>query len=109
MWSQLWQRILPPRRAECRTCGKKVTSLKFALYKFTEASVYPAYFSASFSCDESDPDWRETVAIQGGLVDFKLDSGADVAIIAEATLNQLKHKPFYTKPTRPGGQLACVG
>ena len=48
-----------------------------------------------------------------GLVNFKLDSGADVTIIAEATLNQMKPKPklkpVYTRLTSPRGQLACLG
>ena len=47
------------------------------------------------------------------IVDFKLDSGANVTIIAEVTLNQMKPKPnlksVYTKLTSPGGQLACLG
>ena len=53
------------------------------------------------------------MAIQGGLVNFKLDSGVDVTIIAEATLNQMKPKPklksVYTRVTSPRGQLACLG
>ena len=51
--------------------------------------------------------------MQGGLVNFTLDSGADVTIIAEATLIQMKPKPklkpVYTKLTSPGGQLSCLG
>jgi hypothetical protein len=58
----------------------------------------------SVSGDDSEPAWRETVAIQGGLFNFKLDSGADVTIIEEATFNHmLKLKPVYTKLTSPGG------
>ena len=50
------------------------------------------------------------MAIQGGLFNFKLDSGADVTIIEEATFNHmLKLKPVYTKLTSPGGQLTCLG
>ena len=53
------------------------------------------------------------MAIQGGLVNFKLDSGANVTVIAEATLNQMKPKPklkpVYIRLTSPGGQLACLG
>ena len=53
------------------------------------------------------------MAIQGSLVNIKLNSGADVTIIVEATLNQmkpkLKLKPVYTKLTSPGGQLVCLG
>ena len=67
----------------------------------------------SVFCDDSEPAWRETLAIQGGLVNFKLDSGADVTIIAVATLNQIKPqsklKSVYTKLTSPCGQLVCLG
>ena len=50
------------------------------------------------------------MAIQEDLVNFKLDSGANVTIVAEATLNQLipkaKLNPVYNKLTNLGGQLA---
>lgn len=53
------------------------------------------------------------MAIQRGLIDFKLESDADITIISEATLNEMKPKPklkpVYTKPTSPDGLLAYVG
>ena len=111
------QEYCPARRAECHKCHKKghfaqVCRTK-SVREVTENSDHPTYFLGSNSCDDSEPAWRETVAIQGGLVNFKLDSGADVIIIAEATLNQMKPKPklkpVYIRLTSPGGQLACLG
>ena len=87
----------PARRAECHKCYKKGHFAQVCLTKsvreVTEKSDHPTYFLGSVSCNDSEPAWKETVAIQGGLVNFKLDSGADVTIRAEATLNQIKPKP----------------
>ena len=80
----------------------------------TKTSIpHQTSFLGSISCGESEPAWTKTVAIQRGLIDFKLDSGADITIISEATLNEMKPKPklkpVYTKSTSPGGQLSYVG
>ena len=104
----------PARRAECYKCHKRVTSRKFAEQKVYAKSLKRAsppciLLEVSF-LRRFRTGWREIVAIQEDLVNFKLDSGADVTIIAEATLNQLikklKLKPVYNKLTSPGGQLA---
>ena len=108
----------PARRAECHKCHKKGHFAQVCRTKgvreVTENSDHPTYFLGSISCDDSEPAWRETVAIQGAWSTSNyIDSGADVTIIAEATLNQMKPKPklkpVYIRLTSPGGQLACLG
>ena len=57
--------------------------------------------------------WRKILNIQGGSIDFKLDSGADVSIISDKTWTKLKPRvqlnPVSARLISPGGSLKCKG
>lgn len=71
------------------------------------------FYLSTVTCDESEPAWRETLETQGGPIDVKLDSGADITVVAEPTWKKMipkpKLQPVQTKLTSPGGPLTCIG
>lgn len=117
-------RPCPARRAECYRCHRHGHYAQFCqapqrgkvqakVYEVLEEEA-PALFLDSVSCsDAAEPAWRKTIMTQGGPIDFKLDSGADVTVISEATLKKLQPMPnletVQTKLMSPGGPLPCKG
>ena len=117
-------RPCPARCAECYRCHKHGHFAQMCLggqqkqdqprvYEVTEREV-PTLFLECLSCNDTyEPAWRKKILTQAGAIDFKLDSGADVTVISEATLNRLSPKPklraAQTKLVSPGGPLSCRG
>ena len=110
----------PANTAECRKCHKKGHYADLCRTKTVSETTCAAsgneqtFFLGAVTCsDDSEPAWRHTLKTQGGEINFKIDSGADVTIISETVLNKLKPKPklqsIKTRLTSPGGQLACRG
>lgn len=58
-------------------------------------------------------DWRVTLLIHSRLVDFKIDTGADITVMTEETYNKLPYKPHLAKTTvsatSQGGVVDCIG
>ena len=117
-------RPCPARRAQCYKCHKhghfaqvcgaaQQRPVQPRVYEVTTQEA-PTFFLDSISChDAAEPAWREDILTQGGPIDFKLDSGADVTVISETTLNKLNPTPeletVQTKLMSPGGPLTCKG
>lgn len=57
--------------------------------------------------------WTVSLPILDTVVDFKIDTGADISVIFEKTFSSLKCKPPLTTVTgnfeSPGGKLHCKG
>ena len=57
--------------------------------------------------------WIVTLAINGSLVDFKVDTGADASVISENTFRALKYRPTLFPCDRNlstlNGKLECLG
>ena len=62
---------------------------------------------------DSDTDWDVELMVNGSLVDFKIDTGADTTVVMEATFNMLRQRPRLVRcrPTvySPGGKVKCAG
>ena len=105
----------PARNSECRTCrrtghyARKCRSGQ-AVQEVTVNE--PTYFLGAVQ-DDGEEAWRETLDIQGGSIDFKLDSGADVSIISEKAWEDLRPRvklnDVTAKLMSPGGPLNCKG
>ena len=58
-------------------------------------------------------DWHVTLPINNSLVEFKIDTGADITVMTEKTYNKLPDKPKLAKTTvsatSPGGEVECIG
>uniref|UniRef100_H3BCK2 Peptidase A2 domain-containing protein n=1 Tax=Latimeria chalumnae TaxID=7897 RepID=H3BCK2_LATCH len=69
-------------------------------------------FLGSITCaDESSKPWKVNLTINETAVNFKIDTGADVSIISEATYSSM-HSPSQSTDTilnSPGGKLQCKG
>ena len=67
---------------------------------------------AKLNTDFSD-DWRVTLPINNSLVDFKIDTGADITVMTEKTYSKLPDKPQLARTTvsatSPGGEVECIG
>ena len=96
----------PVRRAECYRCHKHGHCAQMCLggqqkqdqprvYEVTEREVPTLFLECLSYNDTYEPAWRKKILTQAGAIDFKLDSGADVTVISEATLNRLSPKPKF--------------
>lgn len=59
-----------------------------------------------------DTDWDVELVVEGSLVDFKIDTGADTTVVTEAMFSGLQRRPRLTH-SRPmlyslGGKVRCV-
>lgn len=58
---------------------------------------------------ETTPSWRVHLKIEGKVLNFQIDSGADAAVISEVSYNSLENKPELCKTnvilSNPGGVL----
>lgn len=72
------------------------------------------FFLGSVMSTNSDKEhWQVKLKLNGKLTSFKIDTGADITVIPEATYNSLSQRPPL-KPTTavlcsPGGTIMCVG
>ena len=72
------------------------------LARAQEVTEIPALFLDSVNCrDAAELAWREVIHIPGGSVNFKLDSGADVTVIPETTLQHLDTGSYQDKARKP--------
>ena len=74
-----------------------------------------SYFLGAVSASNVDSvsPWRTELMVNGMLMNFKIDCGADVSIISDKTFHKLKRRPLL-KPSSvellsPGGRLECAG
>ena len=72
-----------------------------------------AYFLGSITNCENTDAWYTKLRICGRPINFKIDSGADISVISEATYRSLPFQPKLTNIVgilqTPGGSLACKG
>ncbi|XP_063042998.1 uncharacterized protein K02A2.6-like [Engraulis encrasicolus] len=122
----------PARDKKCRRCGKlghfellcksKMTKQLMAVtHQYDDDDNDQAFFIGAVTNqahrvveqpDLSD-DWRVTLPINKSLVDFKIDTGADITVMTEKTYSKLPNKPQLAKTTvsatSPGGEVVCIG
>ena len=72
------------------------------------------FFLGSIESEQfEEPPWHVELEINDTIVDFKIDSGADVTVISDETYNRLKKrsklKSTKTPLDSPGGKLKCIG
>ena len=72
-----------------------------------------AYFLGSITKCENTDAWYTKLRICGRPINFKIDSGADISVISEATYRSLPFQPKLTNIVgslqTPCGSLACKG
>ena len=65
------------------------------------------------SVNDSVPPWNIDLKVNGHMMNFKIDCGADINVISEHTWRGLSHrpklKPASIKIDSPGGPLQCTG
>ena len=122
----------PARDKNCRRCGKlghfellcksKITKQLMAVtHEYDDDDDDQAFFIGAVTNqahrvveqpDFSD-DWRVTLPINNSLVDFKIDTGADITVMTEKTYSKLPDKPQLARTTvsatSPGGEVECIG
>lgn len=100
----------PPRNTECHhavsqdgTLWEEMSQWHIMQHSLVGAQTYV----------EHEAPRHKALHIQGGTVDFKLDSGVDVSIISEATFKKLCPQPTLdeemSKLQSPGGQIRYLG
>lgn len=111
----------PALNAYCKLCHKKGhfakrCSTRRNVHEITSAvGVEPSeFFLGSVESKEHDePPWHTSVEMNGTVVDFKIDCGADVTVISSETYRQLHERPKLKSANvsldSPGGKLSCDG
>lgn len=109
----------PAKKAECRKC-KKTCHFTVVCHTKTmqEVTSYvdeeSAMFLGSVQSEEVPiPPWTVDVLMDGQLIHFKIDSGADATVLSEKSYRCLKGKIPLSKTNiilkSPGGTLNCMG
>jgi hypothetical protein len=64
------------------------------------------------SCNRDKDPWQVDLKLDGQPTEFKIDTGADVTVIPEATYSNLVPRPPLQSTTAvlqgPGGKIACI-
>ena len=99
---------------KCRKRGHFASVCKGIDGKQTdEVSARPKeYFLGTVNDADVNGAWYEPLHLCGSTVRFKIDTGADVSVMSEATwesLNRPKLKPTTVVLNSPGGRLTCLG
>ena len=88
---------------------------------YDDTQYYEDYFfgSVQLDCHSTDVNdkiskpWFVTLAINGSLLNFKVDTGADATVISEQTFKALKYRPRLFPADRTlstlSGNLDCLG
>jgi len=125
----------PAYRQKCYGCGRYGHFRRLCRSRLSEISAdtmgveasndvtdqpsqdYDRYFFGSIHSDSIDgkisQPWFVTLAINGSLLDFKVDTGADATVISEQTFSALRYKPMLFPTDRKlstlSGDLDCLG
>ena len=72
------------------------------------------FFLGSVNSSDRDKDpWEIKLKLNGKPMKFKIDTGADITVISEATYDSLLPVPPFLSSTAvlcsPGGIVACIG
>ena len=71
------------------------------------------YFLGSIENKSDTEPWYVNLKVNNRILSFKIDTGADVSVISEATYKHLRPKPnlipIRSTLSSPGGVLHCLG
>ena len=114
--------VCPARGKQCRNCNKTGHFAAVCRTKNTsEVRKNPEdpsgdetfFLGAVSSSGEYEEPWRIELRINNKLIDFKIDTGADITIISEEMFESLpsrpKLEPSNVVLSSPGGRLNCKG
>ena len=93
----------PAREATCHRCKKKGHFKSQCFSNAAEVAeenpteVGDASFLDAVSHESSSTSWRESILVNGCTVVFKVDTGAEVSVITEETMNRLTREIQLTK------------
>ena len=85
----------PAREATCHNCKKKGHYKSQCFSKVSEVAgdytteLDDASFLDAVSDENSSTSWNESLSVNGQTVIFKVDTGAEVSVITEETMNRL--------------------
>ena len=110
----------PAKGQKCRACGKYNhfevccrTKEVREVVRSPDELDYEEFYLGSITCDQDEKPWEITLNINNTPVTFKIDTGADISVMSEITLNSLLKKPKLHVTNSvlhsPGGQLVCKG
>lgn len=119
----------PARNKRCRKCNK-IGHFEVACFTKTlkEVTVVPKetdtddpFFLGAIKEDNvieqhsSGEEWLVNLPVNGSTVEFKIDTGADITVMAQSEVNKLQHCPRLVAQrktphvTSPGGKVQCTG
>ncbi|KAK7105840.1 hypothetical protein V1264_017168 [Littorina saxatilis] len=110
--------VCPAMGKTCRACGKSnhfqsVCRSKQTLDNLTNSEQGEKFFLGSLETTENEPPWRVSLSIGNRVVNFKIDTGADVSVISESEFNKMSPRPklhtSHAKLESPGGPVENMG
>ncbi|XP_024119315.1 uncharacterized protein LOC112140549 [Oryzias melastigma] len=115
--------VCPAKGKRCRKCNKTghfemVCKSKFVGavendYAVKDESSEWFLGSISTDVDSEDEKWFADIHVNGTVVRFRIDTGADITVISENTYHNLPKRPSLEETkatfTSPGGKMVCKG